>query len=32
VIDERYRGDFGIRLGHVPIDTVAATFGIFARI
>jgi hypothetical protein len=26
-IDERYRGDFGVRLGHVPIDTVAATFG-----
>jgi hypothetical protein len=26
-IDERYRDDFGVRLGHVPIDTVAATFG-----
>jgi hypothetical protein len=26
-IDECYRGDFGVRLGHVPIDTVAATFG-----
>ena len=26
-IDERYRGDFGVRLGHIPIDTVAATFG-----
>jgi len=23
-IDERYRGDFGVRLGNVPIDTVAA--------
>jgi hypothetical protein len=26
-IDERYRGDFGVRLGNVPIDTVAATVG-----
>jgi hypothetical protein len=26
-IDKCYRGDFGVRLGHVPIDTVAATFG-----
>jgi len=26
-IDECYRGDFGVRLGCVPIDTVAATFG-----
>jgi hypothetical protein len=26
-IDECYRGDFGVRLGRVPIDTVAATFG-----
>src|SRR6516164_9550863 len=26
-IDECYRGDFGVRLGHVPIDTIAATFG-----
>jgi hypothetical protein len=26
-IDERYRGDFGVRLGHVPVDTIAATFG-----
>jgi len=26
-IDECYRGDFGIRLGHVPIDTIAAIFG-----
>jgi RecA-family ATPase len=26
-IDECYRGDFGVRLGHVLIDTVAATFG-----
>jgi hypothetical protein len=26
-IDERYRGEYGVRLGHVPIDTIAATFG-----
>lgn len=26
-IDERFRGDFGVRLGQVPIDTVAACFG-----
>jgi AAA domain len=26
-LDERYRDDFGIRLGHVVIDTVAASFG-----
>ena len=26
-IDERYRSAFGVRLGHVPIDTIAATFG-----
>jgi hypothetical protein len=26
-LDGRYRGDFGIRLGHVVIDTVAASFG-----
>jgi hypothetical protein len=25
-IDRRYRGDFGVRLGHAPIDTVAANF------
>ena len=25
-IDKRFRGDFGVRLGHVPIDTVAACF------
>jgi AAA domain len=24
--DERFRGDFGVRLGMVPIDTVAASF------
>ena len=27
-IDKRFRGDFGVRLGHVPIDTVAACFAI----
>jgi hypothetical protein len=26
-LDERYQGDFGVRLGHVVIDTVAASFG-----
>ena len=26
-MDERYRGDFGVRLGHFVVDTVAATFG-----
>ena len=26
-IDERYRGEFGVRLGHFVIDTVGATFG-----
>jgi hypothetical protein len=26
-LDEGYRGDFGVRLGHVAIDTIAATFG-----
>ena len=26
-IDERFQGDFGVRLGQVPIDTVAACFG-----
>jgi hypothetical protein len=26
-IDERFRDDFGVRLGQVPIDTVAACFG-----
>jgi hypothetical protein len=26
-IDEHYRDDFGVRLGHIPIDTGAATFG-----
>jgi AAA domain len=26
-IDERFRGDFGVRLGQVPIDTVGACFG-----
>ena len=26
-MDERFRGDFGVRLGQVPIDTVAACFG-----
>ena len=25
-LDERFRGDFGLRLGHITIDTVAATF------
>jgi AAA domain len=25
-IDRRYRGDFGVRMGHIPIDTVAANF------
>jgi AAA domain len=25
-LDKRFRGDFGVRLGHVPIDTVAACF------
>jgi hypothetical protein len=25
-IDERFRGDFGVRLGQVPIDTVGACF------
>jgi AAA domain len=26
-LDERFQGDFGVRLGQVPIDTVAASFG-----
>src|SRR5262249_19135342 len=25
-LDERFRGDFGVRLGQVPIDTIAASF------
>lgn len=25
-LDERFRGDFGLRLGHITIDTVAAAF------
>jgi hypothetical protein len=25
-LDERFRGDFGLRLGHITIDTVAASF------
>ena len=25
-IDKRFRGDFGVRLGHVPIDTIASCF------
>ena len=25
-LDERFRGDFGLRLGHVTLDTVAAGF------
>ncbi len=26
MLDERYRADFGVRLGHITIDTVAACF------
>jgi hypothetical protein len=26
-LDEKYRGDFGVRLGNTVIDTVAACFG-----
>jgi hypothetical protein len=27
-LDERFRGDFGVRLGFLPIDTVAACFAV----